>query len=293
MSGVPVSLALVAGALATLNPCGFPLLPAYLSLYVGAREERLPPAGGRVLQGLFTGLAVTGGFLGVFVAVGLPVAYGAGRVSDALPWVGVVLGGLLVALGILTLAGWAPKLTPRWGVRARTTRGVGPALLFGVGYGVASLGCTLPVFLAVVGTAAGGASTALVFAVYGAGMAVVVTALALAAAFLREGLARGLKRVLPYMSRIAGALLVAAGGYLAYYWYRVGFGPAADLADDPVVTFVTRFTAQVSESAERRGWLVLAAAGAVVAVAVGVTWRRASSPDGARRGRAPRRLRGE
>ena len=149
-------------------------------------------------------------------------------------------------------------------------------LLFGVGYGVASLGCTLPVFLAVVGSAASGASTAVVFAAYGAGMAVVVTALALAAAFLREGLARGLRRVLPYMSRIAGALLVVAGGYLAYYWYRIGFGAAADLADDPVVLFVTRFTARVSSSADGRGWLVLAAAGLVVAAGLAALVRRPS-----------------
>src|SRR6266542_464941 len=129
MQGVPVSLALVAGALATLNPCAFPLLPAFLSLYVGAREERLSGRS-RVLQGLVTGLVVTAGFLGVFVVVGLPVAYGAGRVADALPWVGVVLGGLLVGIGMLTLAGRAPRLPLRWGVRTRGSRS--PMLLFGV-----------------------------------------------------------------------------------------------------------------------------------------------------------------
>jgi cytochrome c biogenesis protein CcdA len=274
LQGVPVSLALVAGALAALNPCGFPLLPAFLSFYVGAREERLPPASSRVLQGLVTGLVVTAGFLGVFVAVGLPVAYGAGRVSDALPWVGILLGALLVALGLLTLAGRVPRLPIRWAVRTRGARGTWPMLLFGIGYGVASLGCTLPVFLAVVGSAAGGASTALVFAVYGAGMAVVITALALAAALLREGLARSLKRVLPYMGRLAGLLLVAAGGYLAYYWYRIGFGPAAELADDPVVTFVSRFTARVSSSAGGSGWLVLGAAGLIVGAGLAVLlWR--------------------
>jgi cytochrome c biogenesis protein CcdA len=273
VQGVPVSLALVAGALATLNPCGFPLLPAFLSFYVGAGEERMPTRS-RVLQGLATGLVVTAGFLGVFVVVGLPVAYGAGRVADALPWAGIVLGGLLVAVGIMTLAGRVPRLPVRWGVRTGGSRGTGPMLLFGLGYGVASLACTLPVFLAVVGSAASGASTALVFAAYGAGMAVVVTALALAAAFLREGLARGLRRVLPHMSRIAGLLLVAAGGYLAYYWYRIGFGPAADLADDPVVTFVSRFTARVTSSSGGRGWLVLAGAGLIVAVGLAALLRR-------------------
>jgi len=278
LQGVPVSLALVAGALATLNPCGFPLLPAFLSFYVGAREERLPSTGSRVVQGFVTGLLVTAGFLGVFVAVGLPVAYGASRISDALPWLGVVLGGALVVVGIATLAGRVPRLPLSLGVRTRASRGTGAMVLFGAGYGVASLGCTLPIFLAVVGSAASGASTALVFAAYGAGMAVVVTALALAAALLREGLARRLRSVLPYMSRIAGALLVIAGGYLAYYWYRVGFGPAADLADDPVIVFVTRFTARVSASADGNGWLVVAVAGGLLAAfALGallrVTWR--------------------
>ena len=39
---MPIALALVAGGLATVNPCGFALLPALLSFYVGAEEERLP-----------------------------------------------------------------------------------------------------------------------------------------------------------------------------------------------------------------------------------------------------------
>jgi cytochrome c biogenesis protein CcdA len=291
IEAVPLSIAVTAGGLSVLNPCGFPLLPAYLSLYVGAREERLASAGGRLVHGLVTGLVVTGGFLGVFAAVGLPVAYGAGRVSDALPWLGVLLGGALVAIGIATLVGRMPRLALRLPAHRGASRGTAAMALFGAGYGVASLGCTLPIFLAVVGSAASGASTALVFAAYGAGMALVVTALALAAAFLRDGLARRLRAVLPHMSRIAGALLVVAGGYLAYYWYRIGFGPAAELANDPVILFVTRFTARVSTSANGNGWLVLAVAGAVVVAAVGVTWRRASSADGARRGRAPRRLR--
>ena len=281
---LPLGLALVAGGLATVNPCGFPLLPAFLSVYVGAREERLPPAGERLLQGLLVGALVTGGFLGVFVAVGLPVAYGASRIASLLPWAGIVLGGLLVVLGLLTVAGGAPGLNVRWGTRR------GGPFLFGVGYGVASLGCTLPIFLAVVGAAAGG-STLIVFAAYGIGMGLVVTALAVAAALLRDGVARGLRRLLPHLRWVSGLLLAAAGAYLAYYWYRIGFRPAAELADDPLVLFVTRFSADVAQSAEARGWLVLAAAGAIVAGAVGVTWRRASSADDSRRGGARRRLR--
>jgi hypothetical protein len=140
-------------------------------------------------------------------------------------------------------------------------------LLFGVGYGIASLACTLPIFLALVGVAVG-ATTLVVFAAYGTGMALVLTALSVGAALMRGGLARALKRILPHMERIAGGLLVVAGAYLVYYWARVRFGEAATLADDPIVESVTRFSAEVQVFADRRGLLVVAAAAIVVMAAV-------------------------
>src|SRR2546421_10052231 len=89
MHTVPVSVALVAGGLSVLNPCGFPLLPAFLSFYLGAEEERLPRASTRVLQGLTVGALVTLGFLGLFAVVGLPISLGVSALADAIPWAGI------------------------------------------------------------------------------------------------------------------------------------------------------------------------------------------------------------
>jgi hypothetical protein len=44
---MPIAIALVAGGLAAVNPCGFPLLPAFLSYYIGADEQSLPAARSR------------------------------------------------------------------------------------------------------------------------------------------------------------------------------------------------------------------------------------------------------
>lgn len=250
-----------------MNPCGFPLLPAFLSFYAGADEGRLPRASSRVAQGLTVGLLVTAGFLGVFALVGLPVSYGAGVVADAVPWVGLALGGLLVVAGAVALAGRHVGLTVPGLRLAPGGRGRRAMLVFGAGYGLASLGCTLPVFLAVLGASLAGAAPVVAFAAYGAGMAVVLMALSVGAALVREGVARFLRRLLPHMERIAGALLVVAGGYLAYYWARVEFGPSETLADDPLVGFVTRFTAELQNAAEGRASLVLASAALVVALA--------------------------
>src|SRR5437667_12144734 len=105
MNAVPVSVALVAGGLAVINPCGFPLLPAFLSFYLGAEERRLPPAPTRVLQGLLVGALVTVGFLGFFALVGLPVSYGVGAIARAVPWAGLATGAALALAGLLTLLG--------------------------------------------------------------------------------------------------------------------------------------------------------------------------------------------
>ena len=92
---------------------------------------------------------------------------------------------------------------------------LGAMLLFGVGYGAASLGCTLPLFLTLI-AASSGPDKLTVFAAYAAGTAVVLMALSVLVALAREGVTHALRPMLPYMSRIAGLLLVIAGGYLVY-----------------------------------------------------------------------------
>src|SRR5258708_13218948 len=85
MNAVPVSVALVAGGLAVINPCGFPLLPAFLSFYLGADEQELPRAPTRILQGLLVGALVSIGFLGLFALPSLPVGFAVALVARATP----------------------------------------------------------------------------------------------------------------------------------------------------------------------------------------------------------------
>jgi cytochrome c-type biogenesis protein len=231
--GAPLTIAFVARGLSTLNPCGFPLLPAFLSFYVGADEERLPRAPNRAIQGLLVGLAVTVGYLGVFALVGLPITYGATEVAHALPWLGIAIGISLAAAGSLLLGGRSLSFSVRLPLRLDDRHRLSSMLVFGIAYGVASLGCALPLFLALVGSSLGaeGAGAIVVFLAFSVGTASMLMALSLAAALAREGLAQRLRLLLPYVSRLAGALLLLAGAYVAYYWARlsstVSSGPTA------------------------------------------------------------------
>ncbi len=277
----PITLALAAGGLSTINPCGFAMLPAYLSFYVGANEDQLPTARTRTAQGLVTGLMVTAGFLLVFGVVGLPITYGATQIVRLIPWAGIALGVTLLLVGLATLVGHKISMTISNPIRPGQTRQPKTMFVFGVGYGIASLGCTLPVFLAVIGAslATQGAGSALaVLAAYGIGMAIMLILFSTGAALVRDGLVRTVRKLMPYMNRITGVMLTVAGVYLTYYWGRVKFGSAATLGDDPIVGFVGTFTAGIERFAGTYGRPIILSAGvAVAAIAAATLWNRRST----------------
>ncbi len=94
-------------------------------------------------------------------------------------------------------------------------------VVFGAAYAIASLSCTLAVLLAVVGQALASAdvlAVVAVFAAYAAGAASVLVLLAVSAALASGALARAVRRALPFVGRLSGAVLVISGVYLVAYW---------------------------------------------------------------------------
>ncbi len=219
MIDVPLAYAFTAGLVATVNPCGFPMLPAYLSYFIGL-DDAESDGGGRVTRALVAASAVSLGFLAVFAAVGVPINAGVSWIYRAMPWFTLVVGAALLVLGVGMLAG--RKLTlalPRFD-RGGESRRFGSMVLFGVSYAVASLSCTLPVFLIVVaGTTerVNAVSGLLAFGAYAVGMSLVLMVLSLALALARESMVRRLRHLLRYADRAAGVLLVLVGAYLVSY----------------------------------------------------------------------------
>ncbi len=250
MAEFPLALALVAGAVAALNPCGFALLPAYLALLVADPHV----AGGRgsaVWRAVRFAGGMTLGFVAVFGVFGAVVAPLAVAVERWLPVVTVGMGLLLVAVGLATLAGRGvglPGLVPRGlGPTQRWVSQVG----YGVGFALVSLSCTVAPFLAVTATALRAGSVpgvVLTFLVYAVGMGSVVLALCLAVALARSSVTSWLRRCSPVISRAGGALLVLAGLYVAWYGgyeLRVLAGRASR---DPLVAAVTGVQAQLARA---------------------------------------------
>jgi cytochrome c biogenesis protein CcdA len=219
--------AFVLGAIAAFNPCGFALLPAYVGFFL---NDGAPGHGAaRIRRSIVVAATVGLAFTALFGVVAAVFSLGASVIVRSIPWVGLGTGALLVVAGGVVLAGrpLVSGLPQRFATRigkGSSEPGVRGYAAFGLAYGAASLGCTLPFFLALVGTAvaAGGPGAALAaLALYGAGMAAVLIIVTLVAG-LTIGVftrVRVVGRILPGLSAL---LLLVSGAFVVYYWLTAG-----------------------------------------------------------------------
>jgi cytochrome c-type biogenesis protein len=231
---VPIALAVGAGMVATVNPCGFAMLPAYLGFFLGA-DHASDATAARVRRALVVSVAMTAGFVAVFGTVGLLVQTVASGIDDHLSKVTVAIGLVLVGLGFWLLTGHELNLRGPKLERGGRDRSAASMFVYGVSYAIASLSCTLGPFLVALTPTfrdSGVVSGLLAFVSYGVGMGLVVTAVTVALAAAQTTAVQRIRRLAPVVNRVSGALLVLAGAYVAWYgWWEI----RGDFGEDPVV----------------------------------------------------------
>ena len=229
--GITGLFAFSAGVVSAVNPCGFAMLPAYLGLYMSTSiyEKDSTHYGNMILKGLFIGCCVGLGVLSLFLFVGLITGFALNFIRSIMEWVGLLLGVGLITIGIWLMNGGRVYT----GLTARIGQSIGNPtqislkgfFLFGVSYGVASLSCTLPIFLSVVGINLNGSSiydSMMEFGLYGAGMGSMILFVTLSMAILKGVMIRYIKLALPYVERIGFFLVVLSGMYIVFYWMTIG-----------------------------------------------------------------------
>ena len=221
-----------AGLVSSVNPCGFVMLPAYIGLYLASNtsqsQTNLSPFT-LLLRAISIGCIVTLGFVFLFASVGLVIGLGVSIIAVWMPWVGLFVGVGLVFCGVWLITGG--KIYSR--IAARVGSSIGrseqPGLkayfLFGISYAIASLSCTLPVFLSVIGINFVGTSISDViiqFCLYALGMGLAIMVITISMAVLRDILVRYIRLVVPYVQSIGLCLMILAGMYIIFYWVTIG-----------------------------------------------------------------------
>lgn len=275
-----LSLAFITGMLAAVNPCGFILLPTYLLYFLGLSSAQAGVERAPIGRALTVSLAVSGGFIAVFLVVGLITEFATNWVNANAKYLTGAIGVVLVVLGIAMLFGYRlPINTPKLdaGGRDRTTWSM---FVYGIAYAIASIGCTLPLFVVNLfgaakrrGVAAGLANIGM----YGLGMALLVTALTVTLAVANLGLLKVLRRGMQYVEMVAGAFVLLSGLYLLWYFWVVDIQEERD----PITRAVERYQVDIQNflNDHWRGVAMVLVAVVTTAVVYTAGNRRSRSQD--------------
>jgi len=249
------------GLLAAVNPCGFVLLPTYLMYFLGV-SGRPGTQRATVRRALLVSVALSAGFMTVFVIVGGISRLFTDWLNQNAKYLALLIGVALVILGIAMLFGYRlPFSTPKLetGKRDQT---IASMYIFGLAYAVASIGCTLGPFSAtVLGTidTDGFFQGVVAIALYGIAMSLLITTLTVTLALAQGGLLKSLRTGMKYVETASAVVMILSGLYLSWYW----FNDIRDKYDDDLTGRVLNWQEQIAQYIDNNR-LVLAIIFAVI-----------------------------
>ena len=216
----------IAGVLAAINPCGIVMLPAYLSLYVYSNSDDNDITTSKKIRNSLNIILFVGvGFVALFSLSAVIVSLSSELVGDLIPFLSILLSMLILYFGIGELKGeqiFSSKissLSSKIG-NPKNTNPIG-FILFGVSYGLASVGCALPIFISVVTKSINAQSNQKIFLdfiSYSLGMLSVITILT-AATFISINSTKKLNNFFRKWSYLVfGIFLTFAGIFMLSYW---------------------------------------------------------------------------
>jgi cytochrome c-type biogenesis protein len=232
-----------AGIIAFLNPCGFIMLPAYISSHmektfqlrnqkdtVTTKNHKSLFSMRKLGYGFLVGLVTTSGFITIFLVVGIGISYIGIRIVKLFPWIAFASAMLIIGIGIAKLSGKSIYINIPASKFFLKNNEMHSGLkkidyryffVFGIGYAIISLNCTLPLFLFLIsqGISAGGlAQGSVIFLTYALGMGTVMTIISALVGISNQTFTKlYATKLAKHMNVITSVILILAGIYLVYY----------------------------------------------------------------------------
>ncbi len=205
-------LAFTAGILAVLSPCALPLLPSYVVYYFNHK-----PRASIVNVFLFSFLTMIG-FLSVFTLIGLFPSIAISFLEVNSKILQSSIGVFLILVGLLYGFTDIFNYIPRLSITPSKSSGLISYFIYGIGYALASMSCSLPVFLLILGRSITANLIENVFLLifYGLGVGSVLFFLTIAVYFSKDLLLSKILDSLPLIRKISAIILILSGFSMLY-----------------------------------------------------------------------------
>ncbi len=213
---VSLTYPFIAGVFVLLSPCGYALLPGYISYNLGSKIT--------VSKALKAGVVSTVGLVSVFSVIGLAVSLIGFLIKPYITLITVFAAIIMIIFGLSILTGVGfPSLHIHIGFPDR--RGLTGFFIYGTAYGLAAAGCTAPIFFSTILLAVtksgtfGGLLTFILYAL-GVGLPLIVTSILVATA--KQSVLTRINNLTPKLYKLSGVVMIMAGIYLIYFYYTSG-----------------------------------------------------------------------
>ncbi|CAN2181520.1 CcdA Cytochrome c biogenesis protein [Candidatus Nanopelagicaceae bacterium] len=212
-----LSLVFAAGVFATFNPCGFAMLPAYMTMLLTSQRdsESLPKL---VVKALQFAVLMALGIISVFALFAVAIFPISTSIQAYLPIATITIGALLIAVGIATLSGKSPYLKKLWSPNTAPSERLKSLYLYGVTFALGSVSCTIGPLLAATSKALEltFVESLRIYLIYALGISVTIAVLALIALFSQATLGR-IRKSMKLIERISSLFLILVGFYLIVF----------------------------------------------------------------------------
>lgn len=208
-----IILVFSAGIFALFSPCAYPLLPGYILYYIGKHST--------LHRALLGSSICTLGLITIFSIFGLLGSVIGTMIHTIASWLVIVAGIIIIIMGASMLLGikFPTLFIP---VRASGRKGFIGMYLYGLAYGLATFGCSSPIFFSILLLAIiseGIFAGLVVFLIYSIGMGIPLILTTLLLVVAKDIVHKKVFKIMPLIEKIGGAVLIIIGIYLLYYYY--------------------------------------------------------------------------
>jgi cytochrome c-type biogenesis protein len=243
--------AIIVGIGTFFSPCSFPLLPGYMSYYLGFEGSN------KIRRALFGGAVTASGIALLFIVIGLVVGLSGYAITPYVIFIEPFIGILIILLGIILLTNYSvpfhiitnpvkkqflklqkyisknqkseieKKINQEndFGnskIESNNERSYYKLFFYGIAYGGAAAGCTAPLIIWLIITAftTGGFLNAIyIFIISAFVMAILMIFITLLTALSVGNFLQKLKISTVWIKRASGLILIIVGIYLLVYYY--------------------------------------------------------------------------
>lgn len=221
------------GVITFFSPCAFPMLPGYISYYIGLSNNDIKLKMSKkqkiyvfLKEGIIGGLFCAIGALLILVIIGFCISFFGELIRDQIKenliQFNLIVGMIIILMGLIMLTNYNIVL-PFKIKNAPKRKGYYGLFLYGILYALVSISCVIPLFIGLVLRAIYSSNIFegfLVFFSFALGLSILFIILTILTLGAKKAIIKHINKILPKIQKIGSIILIIVGIWIIYNYFN-------------------------------------------------------------------------